>query len=392
MVAIHSEEAAMRYVTLLVVTALAVLLAASSAADARKKHRSVSLVGIITSPLRMLAPRARGSRANRSRASAARAPSQERAGVVAATPAAATPATTTPAAPAAPAGASVFNAYEDILGYALWPNDYANRFWTRGYGDIMRSVILPAATVAAADDDSAKERRGRRTVGARTSDADRDLTSAVSATGMCSAKAKEQASEPINRIEQTVELTDAQRLKLQALRTAVSTAVERGMAACRETPPRTPADRLKAMTDGLWAMRDADILFRTPLDNFYRSLTDWQQAQLAPGASGAAATATEACGRASNAMPIDEIAQAVQPTREQSKSLDMLQGISADLSKYLASACPLAMPSTPVGRLDAAGNRVAAMLYAAMNLDPVLSGFYFQLNDEQKQKFDSIGR
>jgi hypothetical protein len=391
----------MRYVTLLVVTALAVLLAASSAADARKKYRSVSLVGIITSPLRMLAPRAQGSRAYRhrgSRASARRAPSQERAGVAAATPAAATPTpatptAATPAAPAKPAAApATFNAYEDILGYALWPNDYANRFWTRGYGDIMRSVISAAATVAAADDDGAKERRGRRTVGARTSDADRDLTSAVSATGMCSAKAKEQASAPIDRIEQTVELTGAQRLKLQALRTAVSTAVERGMAACRETPPRTPADRLKAMTDGLWAMRDADILFRTPLDNFYRSLTDWQQAQLAPGASDAAAAATEACGRASNPMPIDEIAQAVEPTREQSKGLDMLQGISADLSKYIASACPQAMPSTPVGRLDAAGNRVAAMLYAAMNLDPVLSGCYFQLNDEQKQKFDSIGR
>src|SRR5262245_61810449 len=384
----------MRYVTLLVVTALAVLLAASSAADARKKHRPSGLISVITSPLRMLAHRAAAPRTYRqrgSRASTARSRSQERAGVVAATPAAATPATPpTPAAlAAAPAG---FNAYEDILGYALWPNDYANRFWTRGYGDIMRSVILPAATVAAADDDSAKERRDRRTVGARTSDADRDVTSAVSATGMCSAKAKEQASTPIDRIEQTVELTDAQRLKLQALRTAVSNAVERGMAACRETPPRTPADRLKAMTDGLWAMRDADILFRTPLDNFYRSLTDWQQTQLAPSASDAAAAATEACGRASNAMPIDEIAQAVQPTREQSQGLDMLQGISADLSKYLASACPQATPSTPVGRLDAAGNRVAAMLYAAMNLDPVLSGFYFQLNDEQKQKFDSIGR
>ncbi|MEA2990873.1 MAG: hypothetical protein QOG83_3584, partial [Alphaproteobacteria bacterium] len=30
--------------------------------------------------------------------------------------------------------------------------------------------------------------------------------------------------------------------------------------------------------------------------------------------------------------------------------------------------------------------------YAAMNLDPALNGFYFQLSDEQKKKFDSLGR
>ena len=47
---------------------------------------------------------------------------------------------------------------------------------------------------------------------------------------------------------------------------------------------------------------------------------------------------------------------------------------------------------TSIARLDAAGNRVNALLYAAINFNQVLGGFYLQLNDEQKKQFDSVGR
>jgi hypothetical protein len=299
-----------------------------------------------------------------------------------------------PAAPAPTATAAAskpvpFNAYEDMLGYALWPNDYTRRFWSRGYGDIMRSVFSPAALAAAG---GAEERRSRRLASARTGNA--ETTGSVSMAGMCGPQAMEQVSRPLDRIEQTLELNAAQRLKLKALRAAATEAVERGQAACRDALPLTPSDRLAAMLDALWAIRDADILFRTPLDAFYRSLTDLQQARLARGlqdaTGGAPPPAGPICNLAANDMPIDEIARSLGPAPEQHAGFAMLQGLAADLSKYVAAACPQETPPTPVERLDAAGMRVDALLYAAMNLAPALSGA--QLSGEQKQKLDSIGR
>ena len=383
----------MRHATLLVVAILTALIAAPSAADARKRFGPPSIFGILTAPMRMMLPRSahrhRGARRSYARTRHQQAPrahpeEQVRTGAVAAAPAVTAAPVAAPALTAAPAAATAapartapapFNPYEDMLGYALWPNDYAGRFWARSYADVMRSVVSPAASP--------------RRPGPAKGEA---------IAGMCAPQATKRADGPLDRLEQTIALTDEQRAKLQDLRTAVSAAVERGQAACRDAPPATPTDRLKAMMDGLWAMRDADILFRTPLDSFYRSLTDEQTGKLGGGVQDGTtggppgAAANQACGQAANDMPIDEITRSVQPTEEQRGSLEMLRGMSADLSKYLAAACPQEAPPTPVARLDAAGNRVNAMLYAAMNLDPVLNGFYFQLNDEQKKKFDSMGR
>src|SRR5262245_13785948 len=362
-------------VTSLIAASLSVLVATPSAVDARKRFGPGAIFGMLTTPLRMMVPRGHRARAHhhhrnyarshaRPSAPAARPPSDARPVTAGAAVAPAT----------AAAMAAAFNGYEDMLGYALWPEDYADRFWARGYGDVMRSVLAPAAAGA------------------------RDLGPAAtnSAASMCDPQAKSRAASPIDRIEKTMTLNQGQREKLQELRTAVNEAVERGKAACHDAVPGTPSDRLRAMTDGLWAMRDADILFRTPLDHFYRSLSDDQKAKLTgktPDATTGGPEATnQICSQAANDMPIDEIVQSVGPNAQQREGLGMLQGMSAELSKYLASACPQQTPPTPVGRLDAAGNRVNAMLYAAMNLGPVLDGFYLQLNDEQKQKFNSMGR
>src|SRR5262249_43031741 len=123
-----------------------------------------------------------------------------------------------------------------------------------------------------------------------------------------------------------------------------------------------------------------------------RSLSDEQKAKLTPTATttGGPAAANQVCEHAANEMPVGDLTQSAQPaqrqrrqqqkqpSQEQRQSMEMLQGMVADLSKYLAEACPPQTPSNPVARLDAAGNRVNAMLYAAMNLDPILNGSYQQ--------------
>jgi hypothetical protein len=381
----------MRYGTLLVVTCLTVAMAPSDA-DARRRFGPGAVFGMLTAPMRMLAPRMHSPRAYRHRGSRsyasnrsygerpervsrspADAPVHVAAGTVAAT-AAVTPAAATKPAPAG------FNAYEDMLGYALWPQDYASRFWSRGYSDIARSLIAPPAGTPR--NDSAEAPKGAP-----------GGAPAGEPASMCLPQAKDRAVAPLDRLEKTLALTDAQRLKLKDLRVAVETAVDRGQSACHDAPPSSPADQLKVMMDGLWAMRDAEILFRTPLDALYRSLTDEQKAKLAPadrttGGPATGSQASQVCEHAANDMPVGDLTHMAQPSaqpsqrqttppsEQQRQSMEMLQGMVADLSKYLAEACPAETPSTPVARLDAAGNRVNAMLYAAMNLDPILNGSY----------------
>jgi uncharacterized membrane protein len=391
----------MRSCTMLAFCALAASTAVPDTADAR------SPFSILTSPLRsvMRAVPGMGGRRIHHRRTAARAYASQghQATAVERTAVERSPGggaaeggrTARPPGPAAP-----FNAYEDIIGYALWPDEYAARFWAHGYGDIMRSVLTPAAVTAAIVESGPTTRHHRKRP-ARASDA--DVAGGLTASGMCGVQVEQEAGKPIERIDRTIDLNDAQRANLRELREAVSTAVARGQSACRDTLPATPADRLKAAADALWAIRDADILFRTPLANFYATLTDAQKAKLAEGLKKDEAKNDDAkkddggevaqvCGAAANDLPFGEIERMVRPSQDQRASLDMLKTMSNDMAGYLAASCPNEPLNGPVARLDAAGNRVNALLYAAINFNQVLGGFYLQLNDDQKKQFDSVGR
>jgi hypothetical protein len=90
--------------------------------------------------------------------------------------------------------------------------------------------------------------------------------------------------------------------------------------------------------------------------------------------------------------PIDEIAQIVQPTQEQQQLLEALKAASEQAIKVLQAACPSDPPSTPIGRLDAIANRLEAMLQAVDIVRPALAKFYASLSDEQKARFNAMGR
>ena len=246
------------------------------------------------------------------------------------------------------AAAAPFNPYEDMLGYALWPDTYASRFWSHGFRDILQAMLKDGAD----------------------------------GEGACAAQAKDHASRPLDRVEKAVDLSGPQRDKLAELRSAVNEAVERGQSACLKTVPGTPGDRLKATMTALWAISDADILFRTPLDAFYASLSDDQKTKLRNNPDNATvggpvngAPNGQTCDKAANDVPVAEMMGSTQPRRataQQREGMKKLQELSADLSTFISSACPQETPATPVERLDAAGNRVQALLYAGVNLDQAM--------------------
>jgi hypothetical protein len=244
--------------------------------------------------------------------------------------------------------------YEDLLGYILWPQDYADRLWTHGYDDIVSAALMPASA-----------RSGEM--------------APMIANGMCSSQAQELADKPIARLGETLELRSDQRATLDELRTALGVAVERGRTALCGAAAAPAGDRFKPMIDGLWTMWDATILVRTPLEKFYNSLTPAQKAQLT-SASPTDAKATGACtAQRAAEWPADRIQRAMgaaqKPTAEQRRSLEALQQRFTELAQFLAASCPQDSDPDPILRLSAAGERMNALMYAVMNMRPAMEAF-----------------
>ena len=91
-------------------------------------------------------------------------------------------------------------------------------------------------------------------------------------------------------------------------------------------------------------------------------------------------------------LPIEQIPQTVYPTADQEAALDDLRAASSQASDIIKSACPSSMPLTPIGRLDAAEQRVDATIKALEVIRGALARFYDSLSDEQKRRFNAMDR
>ena len=83
----------------------------------------------------------------------------------------------------------------------------------------------------------------------------------------------------------------------------------------------------------------------------------------------------------SNANPFGRLQRALRPTDEQRKILQTLYGASMEMAQFLNATCPAETPATPTARLDAASDRVMAMLHASMGIEPMLGAV---LRDAQR--------
>jgi hypothetical protein len=385
----------MRYGKTVIVSALAFVFASPLTSEPAQAQNPGRILGPLATPFRMIlrgvprarAPRAYGTpRANRNVAGErSRAATRRQAALGAGAAAAGGMAAFWPTA--AP------DAFEDMLGYAFWPREYGRQFWSHGPSDIMRAMTAPTAAFASQADDEPSGRRLPALVStANAAPSDRTI---------CIARVKDQAMRPLDRIDETIRLTPEQQQGLKALRNTVRTAIDGEAAACRGDLPATQPERLRAMIDGLWAMRYAEFRIRPALETFYGSLTDAQKAQLAeePQTVGGSETATAAtpasiCGEAvtGNANPFEPIQRVLRPTDEQRKSLQMLYGASMEMAQFLSTTCPAETPTTPMARLGAASDRVMSLLHAAMNIEPMLGEFYASLTDQQRRRFNSAIR
>ena len=149
-----------------------------------------------------------------------------------------------------------------------------------------------------------------------------------------------------------------------------------------------PPERMKAISDRLWALRQAMLTLRTPVEKAYNALNEQQRARLDTPANKVACTADAV----QFAWPREQIEQVIEPNDQQRAALEMLRQISLQMAQAVASSCPRQALTTPLQRLDAAGDRLNTMLYAAMIVGRALGNVYASLSDQQKSNFNTIGR
>ena len=99
------------------------------------------------------------------------------------------------------------------------------------------------------------------------------------------------------------------------------------------------------------------------------------------------------CGNDSRAvagMPVDQIADAVQPTGPQLAALSELGQASLTAAQNIRIACPSQAMLTAPGRLAAMQQRIEAMISATALIQPRLERFYGLLDDEQKARLNGL--
>jgi LTXXQ motif family protein len=283
------------------------------------------------------------------------------------------------------------NAYDNVLGYAFWPSDYAGEFDRYGFGDIAAAVVGPLP-VAATDGSGSHATTGRNL--------DR-----VGSLSLCQNAQASSGDWLTRRIEQALHPDTEQLSSLEGLRGKVAIGAKTIKISCHVANSLSPTTRLAELTQRLWAVHDAGVLARHSLEAFYATLTDDQKAKfntvVAP-ASESGSTAAEAANRryrecaaqsaGATEHMFDRIEQAVRPTKAQQASLDRLRKTSAQMEKLLLASCAQPVAKSPLARLDAADQRLVVMNLAASTMEVALNDFYASLDPRQKAKFETLGR
>jgi LTXXQ motif family protein len=284
-------------------------------------------------------------------------------------------------------------AYSDIFDYAFWPYGYDDGFWAYAYDDFIDGLFWgeegpPDEYV----DDTVPPLSNVRSAAVQD---------------LCKQPGTGITAWPFGEIESKLALTADQKAMLGDVRAAANkaAAVFRDSCPVESAYPLTPPGRLRAITARLQATLDAVKTVRPPLEVFYNSLSDEQQArfnQLGPAklrnnaeTRAALPADSKSCAQAKPGLtdlPTEQIDEVVKPNGRQEQLLDNLEDATGKAVSTLQAACPDETPLTPPGRLGAIETRLQAMVDAANTVKPALDDFYASLSGEQKARFNRIGR
>ncbi|HEY5962383.1 MAG TPA: Spy/CpxP family protein refolding chaperone [Xanthobacteraceae bacterium] len=305
-------------------------------------------------------------------------------------------------------------AYNDVFYYTFWPEAYDSAYWAYAYDDFFDGVFFPDGApyveyAAEGPYDNSYARTS--TTGAAPRSAGGGAPGRVNQAtrDFCADQTSGITEWPLGKIADAVRPTDEQKTLLENLRKASLEAAAQFRDSCPESVPMTPPGRLQAMTQRLQAASDTVGTVKPALEAFYTSLTDEQKARFneigpqlvkpqrpqrtaeAGNAPSSQANCSSEKAGLSN-IAIDRIEDSIQPTAAQEAALDRLDEALQKSVEILRDACPNTIPMTPVGRLEVMKQRLDAMIQAANAVRPALEDFYAALSDEQKAKFNRLGR
>jgi hypothetical protein len=293
-------------------------------------------------------------------------------------------------------------AYYDMYDYALWGYGYDPLFWDYGYNDIYAGVFSPYGY----DDFAAYLPSGTGGSQGAIGQASGGRTPAPQQLAqLCGDDSRDIAGLPIDQIQQSLQLNDAQRAALDDLANASVKAAQDIKAACPTQIPVTAPQRIAFMQQRIEAMIAAVGTVQPALEKFYDLLNDEQRAQLnalvqdqrrreAARNTNTNRSLVESCGASQAGVtnwPTAEIEARLHLNEAQRASLVTLQQANAKAADLLKNSCPTTEPITPPARLEAIAKRLDAMLQAVKTVRGALDDFYAQLTDEQKAQFEAIG-
>jgi hypothetical protein len=297
-------------------------------------------------------------------------------------------------------------AYNDVFYYAFWPEAYDPGYWAYAYDDFFDGVFFPDGAPYAeyAAEGPYAGPDGRVTTGSAPSRPATPGRVTQATRDFCAEQPNGITAWPLEQIAEAVQATEQQNTLLANLQKAADEAAARFKDACPEAVPMTPPGRLQAMVQRLQATDEAIQTVKPALRVFYKSLSDEQKARFNEigqqlgqprtvprnGQASAANCSGEKAGITD--LAINRVEETVRPTDQQGAALDKLDEAMTKAVEVLREACPNTTPQTPVGRLDMMQKRVEALLDAANIVRPALEEFYASLNDEQKAKFNRLGR
>ena len=233
---------------------------------------------------------------------------------------------------------------------------------------------------------------------AKTDRADRETRAETNSEALesCAGLAQGVTNLPIDQIRQTVHPTADQEAALEDL-SATSSIASDIIKSCPASAPLTPVGRLDAAEQRLDATMQAIHILRSPLERFYRSLSDEQVRQFnaingSTGGDRSTGNMATLCSQQAGAViDLQRIEQVVQPTAQQQNTFDELKKAAQKAGVQLQSSCPTAVPKWPVARLDTVATRLSNMVDAIEAVRPSLKNFYASLSDEQKERFNLMG-
>jgi hypothetical protein len=284
-------------------------------------------------------------------------------------------------------------AYYDIYDYAMWGEVYDAALWDYGLGDIYAGIFIPYDyddLVAFLPRDA-----GPTTTGSAVPTRPKDELDPLAQT--CSAAARNVVGVPVDEFEHAIKPSAAQRDALGELADASVKAAQAIKSSCPKEVALTAPSRLSNMEQRIESMLDGVVAVQPALQKFHDLLTVEQKQRLVDLATGrrqAASSARPNCGVGiSLDFPVAEIEGVTHLSDAQRGGLERLkQAARAAADELKASCLGDHSPPAPSERLAAVKTRLDSLLQAVRMVHAPLSAFYDMLSDEQKAKFEAIGR